>query len=169
MYYLSQNQSCVVYSPELHKCCFLYIHKQICSKVPIFFFNGSKASPLITVTSLVYLGRNLLWSKISEWFFEKNAFSEYLNFNPAPHKKDFPARLPITSSKRKDKCFLQNTFIFYFFQVHGQGQETKVKLVASNNGMNAKPKVTITYADHLGTIHLRRRQIFTIFYPFPLP
>ena len=31
-----------LYSPELHKCYFLYIHKQIPSKVPTFFFNGPK-------------------------------------------------------------------------------------------------------------------------------
>ena len=43
----------------------------------------------------------------------------------------------------------KHIYFLFFFQVHGQGQETKVKLVASNNGMNAKPKVTITYADHL--------------------
>jgi len=43
----------------------------------------------------------------------------------------------------------QDGIHFEMGPVHGQGQETKVKLVASNNGMNAKPKVTITYADHL--------------------
>ena len=31
-------------SPEVHKSCFLYIHRQISSKVPIFYFNGPKRS-----------------------------------------------------------------------------------------------------------------------------
>jgi hypothetical protein len=50
-----------LYSPDLPKCYFLKIHTNICSKVPIFYFNRPKRPPLITVTSLVYLGRNRLW------------------------------------------------------------------------------------------------------------
>ena len=52
-----------LYSPELHNCYFLYIHKQIRSKVAVFYFNGpwmDQSVPLITVTSFVYLGRNPL-------------------------------------------------------------------------------------------------------------
>ena len=34
-----------LYSPDLSKCYFLQIHTKICSKVPIFYFNGPKRPP----------------------------------------------------------------------------------------------------------------------------
>ena len=67
-----------LFSPEVNKHYFCYIHKWILSKVPIFYFNGPKHPIYICyVTCLLRENTNLNWTQNSK--FKLNILSQSLS------------------------------------------------------------------------------------------